>query len=123
MSKLTRQRLLFGDPAVRHTLAQGEADIGETVADDYIRIINRVLAKCAGGRSGRRRYPCCGNRGGISTPRADTTRLPNRSTRSTSDFIFEYDLPRAGNFALLDFFLPINLVVLGLVSTKSEKWK
>ena len=111
----------FGDPAVRHTLAE-RGEHWETVVDDYIGIINRVLANVpAGVQVGM--HLCRGNRGGHFHAEGGYDAVAEKlfNTLDFGFYLLEYDSPRAGNFAPLRFLPADKSVVLGLVSTKSEK--
>ena len=111
----------FGDPAVRQTLAD-RGDNWETLIDDYIAIINRVLTHVpAGLQVGM--HLCRGNRGGHFHAEGGYDAVAEKLFNAL-DFAFyllEYDSPRAGNFVPLRLLPKDKSAVLGLVSTKTDE--
>ena len=112
MSKLTRQRLP-SSATLRYAIRwQGEVS-WETVVDDYIGIINRVLANVPAAITGM--HLCRGNRGGHFHAEGGYDAVAEKTVQHARLRILssEYEVLR---------FLPADKsVVLGLVSTKSEK--
>ena len=111
----------FGDPAVRQTLAE-RGDHWEMLIDDYVGIINRVLARAPAGLN-IGMHLCRGNRGGHFHAEGGYDAVAEKlfNTLDFGFYLLEYDSPRAGNFAPLRFLPTDKSAVLGLVSTKTEE--
>ena len=111
----------FGDQAVRQTLAD-RGDHWETLIDEYVGIINRVLARAPAALN-IGMHLCRGNRGGHFHAEGGYDAVAEKlfNTFDFGFYLLEYDSPRAGNFAPLRFLPGDKSAVLGLVSTKSQE--
>ncbi|MGB0632028.1 MAG: 5-methyltetrahydropteroyltriglutamate--homocysteine S-methyltransferase [Alphaproteobacteria bacterium] len=111
----------FSDPAVQQTLTDRGED-WQSLIDDYIDIMNRVLARAPAGLN-IGMHLCRGNRGGHFHAEGGYDIVAEKLFNAL-DFGFyflEYDSPRAGDFSPLRFLPAGKSAVLGLVSTKSER--
>jgi 5-methyltetrahydropteroyltriglutamate--homocysteine methyltransferase len=111
----------FGDPAVQAALA-ARGDDWSALIDRYIAITNRVLLGLPGSlKVGM--HLCRGNRGGHWHAEGSYESVAERLFNNLAiDFFYlEFDSPRAGGFAPLRLLPRGKSVVLGLVSTKSDK--
>jgi 5-methyltetrahydropteroyltriglutamate--homocysteine methyltransferase len=109
----------LGDPKIRNALA-ARGDDWDALADQYIDVINAVVAQApAGMRIGM--HLCRGNRMGHWQAEGGYDAVAERVFRRIAiDFFFlEYDSERAGTFEPLRHLPDHKVVVLGLVSTKT----
>ena len=111
----------FGDPAVQATLAARGEDWSALI-DRYIEITNRVLQGLPESLS-IGMHLCRGNRGGHWHAEGSYESVAERlfNALASNFFYLEFDSPRAGGFAPLRLVPPGKSVVLGLVSSKSDK--
>jgi 5-methyltetrahydropteroyltriglutamate--homocysteine methyltransferase len=111
----------FGDPEIRATIERRGEDWRKLV-ERYVEVINSVLASAPPGMSVGI-HVCRGNRRGFW--QADTGyefMADQLFRRLQAQFYFlEFDSPRAGPLAALEFMPEGKTVVLGLVTTKSPE--
>jgi 5-methyltetrahydropteroyltriglutamate--homocysteine methyltransferase len=111
----------FGDPDVQAALA-ARGDDWNTLINFYIETTNRVLRGLPASLTVAM-HLCRGNRGGKWHAEGSYETVADRlfNQIDVSAFFLEYDTPRAGNFTPLRLVPKDKMIVLGLVSTKSEE--